>query len=131
LRHSSRIQKTLSNSERQIRALPERNQRPPFLYPDFISVIPLVPKMFMSLDAAFGKLRIPGAAQEIGKSAFGFGERRHGGRVRRANYAEGGAREAMCEETRETAGAESSGNGRLANDKSTAAQWLVSGCTAA
>jgi hypothetical protein len=39
--------------------LPERNQEPPFLYPDFISVIPLLPKMFMSLDAAFRKLRIP------------------------------------------------------------------------
>ena len=86
--------------------------------------------MFMSLDAAFGKLRIPGAVQEIGKSEFGFGERRYGGRLRQANYAEGGAREAMCEETRETAGAESSGSGRLANDKSTAAQWLVSGCAA-
>jgi len=98
---------------------------------NFVSMIPLLPKMFMSLDAAFGKLRIPGAVQEIGKNAFGFGQRLHGGRLRRANYAEGGAREAMCEESRETAGAESSGSGRLANDKSTAAQWLVSGCTAA
>jgi hypothetical protein len=130
LRHSSRIQKTLSNSERQIRALPERNQGPPFLYPDFISVIPLLPKMFMSLDAALGKMRIPRAAQEIGKNAFGFGQRLHGRRLRRVNYAEGGARDAMCEETRETAGTESSGSGRLANGKSTATQWLVSGCAA-
>jgi len=85
-------------------------------------MIPLLPEMCKSLDAAFGKMRIPGAAQEIGISAFGFGQRPYGGRLRRANYAEGGAREAMCEETTETVGAESSGSGRLANGKSTAAQ---------
>jgi hypothetical protein len=86
--------------------------------------------MFMSLDAAFGKMRIPGATREIGKREFEIGQRRYSRRFRQANYADGGAREAMCEETRETAGAESSGSGKLANGKSTATQWLVSGCAA-
>ena len=50
--------------------------------------------------------------------------------LREADYAEGGAREAMFRQTGETAGAESSGSGKLATGKSTATLCPVSGCAA-
>jgi hypothetical protein len=98
---------------------------------NFASIGSLLPETFKSLDAAFGKLRIPVAAREIGRGEFEFGRRHYGRRLRRANYAEGGAREAVYEYTGERVGAESSGRGKLAMRKSTATRWLVSGCTAA
>jgi hypothetical protein len=72
----------------------------------------------------------PEASRKIRKWEIEIGPRQYDRRFRQANYAEGGAREAICKETRETVGAESSGSGKQATGRSTAALWPVSGCAA-
>src|ERR1700731_1747378 len=81
---------------------------------NFRFIAALLLENFMSLDAAFGKIRIPGAAREIGRDDFEIGQRRYCRRLRRASYAEGGARGAICEKTGPVAGTTTSSSGSAA-----------------
>src|ERR1700674_1218339 len=76
---------------------------------NFTFIAALLPAKFMSLDATFGKKRIPGAAREIGRDDFENSQRRYCRRLRRASYAVGGARGAICEKTGAVAGGRESG----------------------
>src|SRR5450759_502212 len=87
----------------------------------------LLLEAFKSIEPALGKMQSPEAARQIGKCEFEIGQRRYIRRSRRANYAEGGARGAVCEKAGPAAEITSSGSGRDATGFRSATHREASG----